>query len=139
MIGFAPRADAATMAEIPTPPTPKTATLCPRCTSAVLSTAPAPVITAQPMIDARSTGMSGGKRHDELFVADRVIRPREHVVTRRRRAIGACEHRRVGPAAQRTTIARQPRDEDAITDVRRRHARPHRDDLAGRFVTERHR
>ena len=59
MIGFAPAIRAPTTAERPTPPTPKIATLWPRLTLAVLITAPAPVMTAQPMIDVTSRGVRG--------------------------------------------------------------------------------
>ena len=60
MIGSAPTTFAATIADRPTPPTPITATLWPRCTPAVCTTAPAPVITAHPMIDVTSVGTSSG-------------------------------------------------------------------------------
>ena len=42
----------------PTPPQPKTATVVPGCTLAVLIAAPAPVITPQPTSDACSIGTS---------------------------------------------------------------------------------
>ena len=54
MIGLAPTALAATTADKPTPPTPKITTLSPALTPAVFSTAPAPVITAQPMMAVTS-------------------------------------------------------------------------------------
>ena len=62
MIGSASRTARAVIAERPTPPTPKTAADCPRCTFAVFSTAPAPVITAQPMMLVTSRATSSGTR-----------------------------------------------------------------------------
>ncbi len=49
----------------PTPPAPKTATLLPGLTFAVLSTAPTPVVTAHPMRAATVSGTSGriGTQH----------------------------------------------------------------------------
>ena len=44
----------------PTPPTPRTATLAPSGTAAVLSTAPTPVDTQQPMRAATSAGTLDG-------------------------------------------------------------------------------
>ena len=58
MIGSAPLIEAARTAESPTPPTPNTATASPGCTRVVWITAPAPVSTAQPMIEHRSAGSS---------------------------------------------------------------------------------
>ena len=43
----------------PTPPAPMTTTLSPGSTRAVLSTAPMPVVTAQPMSAAISGGVDG--------------------------------------------------------------------------------
>ena len=65
-------------------------------------------------------GMSMAAHH-ELFVADRVIRPREHVVTGGRRTIGAWEHREAGrrPSGHHP---RQPRDK-RDPDEGARHAR----------------
>ena len=60
MIGSAPTIFAAVTAESPTPPTPKIATLSPACTPAVLYTAPAPVMTAQPTIAVTSILMFVG-------------------------------------------------------------------------------
>ncbi len=60
MIGLAPALRAAAMADRPTPPTPQTATLCPSFTSAECSTAPAPVITAQPMMAPENFGVASG-------------------------------------------------------------------------------
>ena len=59
MIGLAPTFLAATTADRPTPPTPNMETLWPALTLAVLITAPAPVITAQPMIDVTSFLIAG--------------------------------------------------------------------------------
>ena len=42
----------------PTPPVPKTATVLPGSTFAVRSAAPKPVVTPQPISEARSSGMS---------------------------------------------------------------------------------
>ena len=56
MIGSAPLIAAARTADSPTPPTPNTATESPGCTRVVWITAPAPVSTAQPMIEHRSAG-----------------------------------------------------------------------------------
>ena len=50
----------------PTPPRPTTATVAPAGTLAVLTTAPTPVITAQPKIAATSGGTSGSIRTTEL-------------------------------------------------------------------------
>ena len=50
----------------PTPPSPTTATDAPAGTRAVLTTAPTPVITAQPKIAATSGGTSGSIRTTEL-------------------------------------------------------------------------
>ena len=58
MMGSAPTAAAPATADSPTPPTPKIATLWPACTSAEVTTAPVPVITAQPMIAVTSRGVS---------------------------------------------------------------------------------
>src|SRR5689334_20758450 len=60
MIGLAPQFLAAAIADRPTPPTPQTATLCPGRTPAECSTAPAPVITAQPMMAPVSSGVPSG-------------------------------------------------------------------------------
>ena len=57
-IRSAPPATAAKSAFMPTPPRPTTATASPAWSPAVFSTAPAPVITAQPKIAASSSGMS---------------------------------------------------------------------------------
>ena len=48
-------------AEIPTPPSPTTATASPGRTTAVLRTAPAPVRTAHPKTAATSSGTSSGR------------------------------------------------------------------------------
>ena len=61
MMGSALTAAAAATAERPTPPTPKIATLLPGRTPAVLTTAPAPVITAQPMMAVTSVGAHSGR------------------------------------------------------------------------------
>ena len=58
MIGWAPTSAAPCTTFSPTPPAPKTATDCPASTRAVLITAPTPVITPQPIRQARSSGMS---------------------------------------------------------------------------------
>ena len=50
---------AAWMAAWPMPPAPMTTTVCPGCTRARLSTAPAPVTTAQPIRHAALSGTSG--------------------------------------------------------------------------------
>ena len=60
MTGLAPRCAAAATAERPTPPTPIMATLSPCFTPAVWSTAPAPVMTAHPMMLSVSRSMSSG-------------------------------------------------------------------------------
>ena len=60
MIGSAPRTAAAATAQSPTPPAPTTATELPAGTSAVLITAPAPVMTAQPMMLASPGSRSAG-------------------------------------------------------------------------------
>src|SRR5690606_5511699 len=62
----APTALAASSDEKPTPPSPTTATLVPASTFAVLITAPAPVMTAQPNSAASSQGSVGS-----IFTADR--------------------------------------------------------------------
>jgi len=59
MIRAAPTSDAAWIAFKPMPPQPSTATVSPGRTPAVLSTAPTPVVTPQPMSAALSRGMSG--------------------------------------------------------------------------------
>ena len=51
------------MTDWPMPPAPMTTTVSPGCTLARLSTAPAPVTTAQPMRQAASSGMSFGDDH----------------------------------------------------------------------------
>ena len=48
-ISAAPAMRAPWIAAMPTPPAPKTTTLEPGCTLAVLSAAPTPVVTPQPM------------------------------------------------------------------------------------------
>ena len=58
MIGCAPAALAPMIALNPTPPSPNTATDVPAATRAVFTTAPTPVITAQPNSTAVSIGMS---------------------------------------------------------------------------------
>src|SRR6185312_6514025 len=62
MTGLAPTFRAAAIADRPTPPAPQTATLCPGPTSAEWSTAPAPVITAQPITAPVSRGVPAGAR-----------------------------------------------------------------------------
>ena len=57
--GLAPAIRAPTTADRPTPPTPKMATLSFAWTLAVLMTAPAPVITAQPMMAVTSVLIFG--------------------------------------------------------------------------------
>ena len=54
----APAIRAAWMAARPIPPAPKTATVSPASTRAVLNTAPTPVMTPQPISEARSRGIS---------------------------------------------------------------------------------
>jgi len=46
------------IADSPTPPQPKTSAVLPACTLAVLTAAPTPVITPQPISAARSSGTS---------------------------------------------------------------------------------
>ena len=58
MIMRAPAMRAPWIADSPTPPQPKTATVEPGSMRAVFSTAPTPVVTPQPMSAARSSGMS---------------------------------------------------------------------------------
>ena len=58
----APAMRAPWTAEMPTPPRPVTTTVEPRSTLAVLSTAPTPVCTAQPIRQATSRGMSSSRR-----------------------------------------------------------------------------
>ena len=58
MIMPAPAMRAPWIAARPTPPAPNTATVAPGSTRAVLSTAPTPVVTPQPISAARSSGMS---------------------------------------------------------------------------------
>ena len=58
----APAMRAPLMALRPTPPTPKITTVSPARTSAVLSTAPAPVTTPQPRSAAWANGISFGRR-----------------------------------------------------------------------------
>ena len=58
MIWRAPASFAPWIAEMPTPPQPKTATVEPGSIFAVLSTAPTPVVTPHPINAARSSGIS---------------------------------------------------------------------------------
>ena len=58
----APAIFAALIAASPTPPQPTTHTVSPGTTRAALKIAPAPVVTAQPRIAARSSGISGSIR-----------------------------------------------------------------------------
>jgi hypothetical protein len=58
MMRPAPASFAPIMTLRPAPPAPKTATLLPGRTRAVLSAAPTPVVTAQPMSAATVRGMS---------------------------------------------------------------------------------
>src|SRR5713226_4358189 len=60
MIRSDPASNAPWITFNPTPPTPNTATLLPAVTAAVLNTAPTPVITAQPISAALSSGASSG-------------------------------------------------------------------------------
>ena len=60
MIGWPSTAAAAATAQSPMPPAPKIATDWPLRTFNVLMIAPAPVMTAQPMIDVTSVGRSLG-------------------------------------------------------------------------------
>src|SRR5579875_211752 len=63
--GHAPHTRAPMRQLRPTPPSPKTATLAPGGTRAVLRTAPTPVRTAHPKSAARSvTGVGGGVEED---------------------------------------------------------------------------
>ena len=58
MIMPAPAMRAPWITASPTPPAPYTATVAPASTRAVLSTAPTPVVTPQPISAPRSSGMS---------------------------------------------------------------------------------
>ena len=58
MIWVAPAARAPKMADNPTPPNPTTKMVSPNFSAAVLTTAPTPVMTAQPNKAAISKGMS---------------------------------------------------------------------------------
>ncbi len=62
MIGSAPTSRAPMMLESPTPPAPKTSNGLPAASSTTLSTAPRPVMTAQPAIAAISGGTPSGTR-----------------------------------------------------------------------------
>ena len=59
MMRSAPAITAPWITESPTPPRPKTATDAPGSTFAVCSTAPIPVVTAQPSRQTLSSGASG--------------------------------------------------------------------------------
>ena len=59
MIRPAPAIFAALIVASPTPPQPTTATVSPGVTLQALKIVPAPVVTAQPMTAARSSGISG--------------------------------------------------------------------------------
>ena len=71
-----PAARAPSTALIPTPPHPNTPTVSPGRTFAALHTAPTPVVTAQPTIDATSNGVSAG-----IFTAEATgTRPRHGAI-----------------------------------------------------------
>ena len=73
MICAAPAARAPCTTERPMPPSPSTTTVAPGSTLAVLSTAPTPVCTAQPMTQAVSSGVSAGHLHRAGLVAHGVL------------------------------------------------------------------
>ena len=58
MMRDAPAMRAPWMTAVPTPPQPRTATVEPGRTSAVLSAAPTPVVTPQPISESCSAGTS---------------------------------------------------------------------------------
>jgi hypothetical protein len=66
MIRSAPAITAPCTTERPIPPRPKTATLSPALTFAVLSTAPIPVVTPQPSRHTLSSGASLRIRASEI-------------------------------------------------------------------------
>ena len=138
MMGSAPRILAPTTADRPTPPTPKMATESPFCTLAVLSTAPAPVITAQPMIAVTSRLDVRPGLDDELAVRNGVVGPGKDVL---RHGIAAADAEvcRGRWRADGFGIAWHPGDEHDVALLHVRHLRALRDHLAGGFVAEQHR
>ncbi len=123
----------------PTPPSPMTATVAPAGTAAVLSTAPTPVVTQQPMSAATAGSVPSGTgiaaaagttlasaivaiaQYEPGAVAERGLAVEQGVPVRR--GVGAGPH--VPAPARATHAARdEPRQRDELADAGRRHALP---------------
>ena len=143
----------------PTPPRPITATLAPAGTAAVLSTAPTPVETQQPMSAATAgstpsgSGMAAAAGHDRRLGhrADPAVR--QHRLAGRRSVSAVapsgsrCRNdgdvragpRPAGPARPAGAARDEPRQRDRLADAQRPHARPDRLHHAGALVAHHHR
>ena len=115
MICAAPAARAPCTTESPMPPRPSTSTVAPGSTLAVLSTAPTPVCTAQPITHAVSSGVSSGTftAPVSLVIAysakPPTPRPAEHLLCRRAtgRSSRRGTHRRAPRRCSRSSRARR--------------------------------
>ena len=140
MIGYADRLAHACTTDSPTPPTPMMTHESPGRTFAALSAAPAPVITAQPMIEVTSVATSGVELDHHLLVGNRVARPGEGPDKRRppelnRLALVGHVGRR-GQRRIRVAAALDPRDHDVVALFDVRHVLALGDHHARRLVPE---
>ena len=131
-IRVAPAMRAPWTTDWPTPPQPSTATDDPGHTAAVLSTAPTPVVTPQPMSASCSSGRSVSHLHERALVDQRVVGEgpdAQHghggaAVAAREPALAAlvgqllAQPRLAAPAEPARAARRHPRADDAVA---RRH------------------
>ena len=97
MIRDAPAMRAPCTIEMPMPPAPTTSTVAPSGTFAVLSTAPTPVCTAQPITHTISSGVSSGD-------LDRARHRRDHELREPAEA-DAAQHGRAVARERRAPVA----------------------------------